>query len=208
LGIGPSRFTIKAVFGSTSNFYKDTGSAETHRIGTFDSWSLDDFLTHIQQVGGQRRPTREQLDKIAEGDPSRPTACLMHERFIDIGGFKGLLEKAGYPVIDLWEPVDFIDWGARFMRANQDLLPQALMMDFLSTKKLGPSAPTTIKKFDRKFRNYQKEVIRRYESGGYDYDEDRDRSLVLGEEYEAFRENKRQKDKERHAKNRTRVIKA
>jgi hypothetical protein len=198
LGIGPARSTIKFVFGSLSNFYKESGILETHRIGTFEHWSEQDFINYIRRIGGQRRPTRQHFDEMASQDTSNPSGSFMHERFLNDGGFRGLLEKAGYPVIDLWVKDDFINWGVKFMASNQGVTPQALMLDFLSTKKMGPSAHTVIKKFDKKFRNFQEEVRKKYEESGLDIEVDH--ALSLDDEYRTYREMKRQKDKARHSK--------
>jgi hypothetical protein len=135
---------------------------------------------------------------MASQDTSNPSGSFMHERFLNDGGFRGLLEKAGYPVIDLWVKDDFINWGVKFMASNQGVTPQALMLDFLSTKKMGPSAHTVIKKFDKKFRNFQEEVRKKYEESGLDIEVDH--ALSLDDEYRTYREMKRQKDKARHSK--------
>jgi hypothetical protein len=162
LGVGPGKNPLYRNFGSYSKFYIEIQAGNTHGIGNFNEWTLEDFLDFIKEVGGERRPTLDQISERARRNPSKPKAEYMHQRFKDIGGFSRLVELAGYPVVDLWERDDYIDWGVKFMQANSGLLPTAIMANYTSKKKLGPSGRGIIDKFD-KYGNFQREVLQRYQ---------------------------------------------
>ena len=141
MGLGPGPWTIRHRFGSVSQFYAEIGAKNTHRAGIFDDWTLEDYVQYVKGVGKATgsRPTLSQLKKRSIKDPFNPDPVGIYKRFKEIGGIRKLQELAGYPVIDFWNDEDFIDWGVKFMKANDGLSPSARMIAFLSRKKRGPS---------------------------------------------------------------------
>lgn len=177
LGIGPGRRAIRKVFGTYGNLYKEIKAPDTHIIGNFKEWSVDDYVDYIRRVGGDRRPNAGEFDRRAKKDPTKPKADYMRATFRDIGGFNKLLELAGYPVIDLWDKDDYVSWGVKFMEANEGLVPTSRMTDFLSTKRLGPSGASIRNKFD-KMGSYQREVIQAFEESVRKKDEEQAAMIV------------------------------
>lgn len=164
LGVGPTRHALLKHFDRKySNFYLEIGVRGAHTVGTFRDWSLEDFTGYLRRVGGERRPTMTVIDALAERDPTKPRSEYMRDRFRSIGGFNKLQELAGYPVIRLWEREDFIEWGVKFMEANDGKLPTALAADFLSTQKRGPGGKSLYNNFGS-LPSYQIKVIEAYYS--------------------------------------------
>ncbi|HVX48093.1 MAG TPA: hypothetical protein VHA05_01920 [Candidatus Saccharimonadales bacterium] len=157
LGLGPSAFAVRKTFDSYGKFYVAIRAKDTHNVGVFKDWELDDFVQHVKRVGGSKRPTKEDLKRLSDMNPANPDPEYMHQRFHDIGGFRAILELAGYPVIDLWDRDDYIDWGVRFMQANNGVVPTSRMANYLSAKKLGPAARTISDNFT-KLSIFQNEV--------------------------------------------------
>ena len=162
LGIGPSNYAVRRDFGSHSKLYAAAKVAETHVVKIHDDLSIEDAVSYIQKVGGRRRrPTESDLQKAHQEDPSNPTVILLWSRFRNIGGYNKLVELAGYPVVKLWEPEDYIDYGVRFMRANDGQVLTARKANYLSKQQRGPTASTIINHFDY-MSSYQTKVIRRF----------------------------------------------
>ncbi len=163
LGLGPGPWKLASQFGSISEYYLEIGAGNTHRIGVFDDWTLEDYVSYVRQVGHQvgKRPTLSEFKARSARDGRNPNPQLMYKRFKDIGGIRKLQELAGYPVIDFWEDQDYIDWGVKFMRANEGKRPAARMIDFLSRKNHGPSSYPVQKKFGG-VKNYQSIVEKYY----------------------------------------------
>jgi hypothetical protein len=162
LGLGPGKDTIKTAFGSFSKLYTEMRITDVHIMGNFDEWDIDDFVAHVRRIGGDRRPTAEQITAAGKKDRTKPQAAFIRARFEKIGGLSKILELAGYPVISTWEKDDYIDWGVKFMQANDGMIPTSRMMDYLSTKKIGPSGSSARSKFI-KMRTFQAEVGDAYE---------------------------------------------
>lgn len=167
LGIGPSQHAVKREFGNHSKLYAAAKVAEAHVVKIHDDLSIEEAVAYIQKIGGRRRrPTERDLQKAHQDDPSNPTVILLWSRFRNIGGYNKLVELAGYPVVKLWEREDFLDYGVRFMRANDGQVLTARMANYLSKQQRGPTASTIINHFDY-MSSYQMEVIRRF----YEYQE-------------------------------------
>jgi hypothetical protein len=162
LGVGPSRRAIRQTFVTVSLFYQEIGESDAHYVGLFKDWDLDDFVKHIKNVGGIKRPTTADLKAVSNSNPKYPKPDYMRTLFKEIGGLRTLFELAGYPVIDLWDKEDYVDWGVKFMEANNGMVPSSRMADYLSTKKKGPSGSSIRNHFDY-IRVYQDEVINTYQ---------------------------------------------
>jgi hypothetical protein len=165
LGIGPSSVQITNKFGNKiTNFYREIRAPETHRPKLFDDWTIDDFIKYVKSVDGDTRPERKRIDQLSKNNPQRPSSRVIHERFASIGGYKKIQELAGYTVVRNWDHQDYIDWGVKFIEANSGLKPTAIMLDYMSTKKLGPSASTVIVYGEfKKISLYQAMIMEKYE---------------------------------------------
>jgi hypothetical protein len=142
LGLGPGLGAIRNRFGHTSRFFIEIGAKDTHRMGIFDEWTLGDFANYLREVGGDRRPKRAQINALAARNPRLPKARLIEERFNEHGRFNGALTLAGYWVTDRWSKEDYLEWGLKFMDANNGILPVQSAANYLSKEQKGPSART------------------------------------------------------------------
>lgn len=161
LGVGPGAWAIRREFGNHTALYKEAKLTNAHSTGYFDDWDVDTAVAYIKSIGGKGPPTLEDIDRHSQMNPKNPSAILLWDHFRDIGGVNRLVELAGYPVIKLWNREDYIDWGVRFMRANDGQEPTARMANYLSSKHRGPTASTIINHFDF-MSSFQAEVIPRY----------------------------------------------
>ncbi len=163
LGLGPSPRRIGAEFGSTSLYYKALGLTETHRISPFNDWLQEDYVRYIQHVGEEieSRPTYKELHARSLENTNNPSPTIIAKQF---GGRKlgPVVELAGYPDIHSWELDDFVNWGVKFMLANDGLVPSARKINFFSTKGLGPSGRVIMDKFG-KLSDYQQTVLIAYQ---------------------------------------------
>jgi hypothetical protein len=164
LGLGPGRRGVENFYGSFTGFYKSIEITQTQMKGQFDDWTIDRFIKHLQWVEDQcgQRPTREVINDFARSKPwVYPTARIIAER---IGGGQNLgpaLELAGYLDIRNWEESDYLDWGVKFMKANNGLAISTPSLDYVSKKHLGPS-PTSVADFFG-IRNFTSKVKKQYE---------------------------------------------
>lgn len=161
LGLGPGKNAIRRNFGSLSRFYIEIDAESAQFTGVFQEWSIDDFVTYIKSRGNGKRPTTERLREVSRRDPTKPSPDLISTRFKDIGGFSKILELAGYTVVNLWDEQDYIEWGVKFMEANDGELPTSRMANFLSRKHLGPAGRTIIDNFN-KISVFQRRVAEEY----------------------------------------------
>ncbi len=141
LGITPTLFRIKQMFGSTSRYYRAVGDSSSSMSGAFDDWSSDQFLKYIASVAEEtgRRPTWEGLHELSRLDVSRPSPNVIRRRF-GTKGISPILEQLGYPGLWSWGQADYIGWGVRVMDANGGHSPSAKDINFLSKLDRGPSA--------------------------------------------------------------------
>jgi hypothetical protein len=178
IGMGPSRRDIRKIFVTLSLFYQEIGESDAHHVGLFKDWDLEDFVRHVKSVGGPKRPTTSDLKAVSDRNPKHPKPDYMRTRFKQIGGLRTLFELAGYPVVDLWEKEDYIDWGVKFMEANKGIVPSSRMADYLSTKKKGPSGSSIRNYFDY-IRVYQDEVKSTYQEAQLENEEVKAQKLAL-----------------------------
>jgi hypothetical protein len=173
LGLGPSSELIIDRYKTMSNFYTDIGVYETKRVGIFNDWTTQDFVKYISQVGNMlgRRPTATDLNDLSKENVNNPHYLVIYNRSKNIGGLSKLLELAGWPVVSTWKEQDYVDWGVKFMRANNGKIPAKHALNFLSAKKIGPSSKSTGKKF-KKIQFYQEKVQSAY-------DEEQDHKLLI-----------------------------
>jgi hypothetical protein len=163
LGIGPSVRTLIVEFNGKSNFYRESQISSTFRTGLFDDWTIDKFVAYVRQVRLEMgiRPKREDLDKQARNSANRPSYNIIYERSREIGGLRKLLELGGGFVAESLDDEGYVNWGTRFMRANDGQLPSNQAINFLSINKLGPSRKPIKQKFGS-LPDYQYEVSKRY----------------------------------------------
>lgn len=164
LGMGPSPSWFQAKFGSLAVMYAEARLNHVHKVGLFDDWTLFDFADYLRDVGKKlgRPPTREDIKLSALRNPNKPSHNIIYERFKDRGGFRGAKELAGFLDIEGWERDDYVNWGVRFMKANNGWTPTSRNMVHFSLRKLGPSDKVTSNKFGS-IANYQAAVIEAYE---------------------------------------------
>ncbi len=165
LGIGPSIHRISAMrrFGSTSKYYAELGASNTHRIGNFKNTSSKELVAYLRDVGSGlgRPPNVRDINRRAHNNPSRPTSSIYYDRF-GLGGWNKARELAGFVVIDNWDDDDYYNWGVKFMKANEGLIPTARHIRILSGKKFGPSDRGVMIRF-KSLKDYQRVVWSRFE---------------------------------------------
>jgi hypothetical protein len=163
LGIGPrvARFTSRLRFGSLSQYYQELGIDRTHKVGLYDEWTQHDFIEYatdlVAEIG--RKPNNKILWERHRAGLSGPSPYLIYQRFGSLGTW---LEFAGFPNIHAWEETDYIEWGVKFMLANDGRLPTARGLNKLSSLKRGPSSRVVLNHFD-KLSFYQKLTAEAYE---------------------------------------------
>lgn len=163
LGIGPriKHFTGAARYGNLSNFYTEAGLHDTHQVGRFRHWSRADYVAYIKNIAAEigGRPSQDILwARQQSGVDTGPSPYDIRQA---IGSTNLLLELAGFPNIHSWDEQDFIDWGVKFMLANNGILPTASRVQKLSLLKKGPSARVIQNRFVL-FSTYKERVAEAY----------------------------------------------
>ena len=163
LGLGPTAWEIRShpKLGSLSKFYVELGVTNTKRNGAFKDWSYGDFIEYVRTVSENlgRKPTLADLEQLAHQDTINPSAYMITQRF---GSLRAIYEHIGHPNIYSWEEGDYLDWGVKFMLANDGALPSQKVIDTLSKLKKGPSAAGTASHFGGSLTTFQQKVEMEY----------------------------------------------
>jgi hypothetical protein len=181
LGIGPTVGEIlnPKNFGTLSNYYQHLGIRNAKKTGQFKNWSSEDFKNYIRSLAKElgRKPTRNDLiNSYRNGGIDRPSLHVIISRF---GKLNKLYELGGYINFRDWQEYDYIDWGIKFMEANNQLIPTQSLIDYFSKQKKCPSATTFAKKFSDSLSNYQNQLADAYEQ--YVNRQQQDRAQKLAE---------------------------
>lgn len=175
IGPGPRKIMVATPGRRLTGFYQELKIQNVHRIREFDDWSQYDFAAYIRRVGKEsgRRPTAKDLRRRNLRNKRNPHPHLIAEK---CGGISGVMEYAGYVIVSRWEKQEFIDWGVKFMRANNGQLPVQRKIDYLSKKGVAPGYTSIYKRFQG-LNAFQKIVIKEY----YEHlkEQTRDRELLL-----------------------------
>ena len=161
LGPSPWEITHHPAFKSLAKFYTELGLVETRRAGMFDNWSTADFGSYIQELSSElgRKPTREDIVLAAKQTTRRPSLNVVISK---MGSLSGAYEAAGYPNVRAWTKADYITWGRQFMEANGGTLPTQAMIEYMSRKKLCPSASTFAKNFSGSLYGYHSDLEKEF----------------------------------------------
>ncbi len=145
LGLGASYKHLKSLPGGLTSLYQkaELQGVKTHRL--FDSWTTTDWVNYVAKLGEslQRKPTYVDINE-ASALPGNPSWTLMKKHGVRLSEVN---EKAGWVDVRDWDQDKFIDWGVKFMLANDGHKPTAVLMRILSKKGYGFS-PSTIFKGD------------------------------------------------------------
>lgn len=163
LGLSPRISFFKMQRGGLSRLYQSADIATARTREAFDDWSVEDYINYARRLEKKLKRKPEYEDFLALSESARnPSPKIIAERFGSIGV---ILEPLGYPNIKGWSEDDFIEWGVKFMKANDGKLPTSRALAILSRKKRGPNV-TTI--YDRPYftslMDYQTRVARVYET--------------------------------------------
>jgi hypothetical protein len=210
LGLAPGVWALRERFGSFSRFYAEIGASNTHRMKNFDNWTAEDFASYLIQVkalNNGQRPSRDVVDKLAKENPNNPSHDVMYAKMRGKGGYHKLLEMAGVFVVERASNQDLVNWGVKFMRANNGNLPTLRALDFLSIKQVGPSSRAIQLRFDSlsAFKESVEEafIIEKESPETISIDNNPEittEELRLNEEFEKFRQEIEARDKARKAR--------
>lgn len=157
----PSHLRSKWLFGSIDNFYQAIELNKLRKPGRFNAWTHQDFIQYINDIAEEMgdRPTQEYLWNHVKSGGHGPSPAVIAKRF---GSLRKALEQAGFPNIYAWEKEDYVNWGVKFMEANNGWAPTYRLIDYISKRKRGPS-PTTVSKHFGGVRCFQAQVIPAYD---------------------------------------------
>jgi hypothetical protein len=153
LGVGPHsrRISRRSRFGSLGNYYEACEFTDTHRAGKYSDWIKADYVAYARNVAAElgRRPSEDQLYDLISKGLDGPSPHVMSSS--GYGTFGDIFEIAGYPNVRKWDDDDFIDWGVKFMLANNGHIPTSAKFRKLSeqNKHRGPSLRAVIDHFDK-----------------------------------------------------------
>jgi hypothetical protein len=185
LGPGVQRFKADIRFGSLGEYYKELGTVPKYERGIYDSWTRADFADYVEgiyleltaasdQEGGYAVSIAEELrrrEKLGEG----PSVWVIYNR---AGRIMHLLDLKGYADIVHWDDQDYVDWGVKFMFANEGKLPNTPSVNELAKTRRAPTARSIFNNFgsmvdfqERVMLQYEDEVVRRESARKNRFDE-------------------------------------
>jgi|SRR5665213_3468201 len=159
LGILPRAEHFKRHPGGLAKIYEEAELSGVTNRGVFDAWTRADLLGYINRSAKEleKRPTWRDLEGRARDNASNPGPAVIC-RLLKCS-YGEILELAGYPNIRSWDLEDYINWGVRFMIANNGEEPSTEPLNLLSAIYRGPHAKTIQNKFGTvtKFRELVRE---------------------------------------------------
>lgn len=146
LGLGPEVRRITRRFGSLWHLNDIMQFEGGYRRGKFDDWSTRDFIEYGKELVKQsegKKPT-ERILYASFKYCSGPSPRLIRTRIGGIGRFQELL---GFPYIADWSENDYVEYGARILRANPGIKLTRYVFDELSQRQRGPAVRTLVNHF-------------------------------------------------------------
>lgn len=174
LGLGPGAHRVKSPqrFGSLTKFYYALGELPARESGRYDDWTKSNYADYVEKIflellrkrdaDGNTRPfsLADEINRRSKSGEG-PSVWRMSE---DAGRIMHLLSLKGYADVRRWEERDYIDWGVRFMFANEGRVPNTTTMDFLAKTRRGPTSKSVYMRAGRSIPKYQQTVEEEYES--------------------------------------------
>jgi hypothetical protein len=179
LGLGAGLRPIKNKFGKRTKFYEHINAIESRPSGAFDDWSTENFIKYIQKIGKLtgKTPTHAILLAYARKNPFKnPSPDIIGRRIDGKGELLPAIELAGYLDSRNWDEDDYYSWGVKVMIANNGLDLNAYIINYLSSKRLGPITSTISLKFG--LNNFKQRVRKDFEERKTDENEARNRKLA------------------------------
>ncbi len=144
MGLIPRIRYFRDLPGELSAVYNDAEVFDARQRDNFKHWTTREFVDYVQRlvVRFHGKPSYEQL-KLACSEPGNPN--LRQIRYRIEGGVSTLYEMAGFPNIRTWGYDQYIEWGVKFMFANEGRLPTLPALRHLHAQSLGPDVSTIYK---------------------------------------------------------------
>ncbi len=135
IGLGASLQYFRNSPGTLSDLYQKAELEGVKTSGIFDDWSTADWVNYITTLGEslQRKPTGPDIDE-ASTKPGNPSIRVMNIHGISPAR---IIEMAGWVDVNGWSRENYIDWGVKFMLANEGQKPTARLMRILASKGFG-----------------------------------------------------------------------
>ncbi len=132
-------------------YLKDVGVDRIRKRAYFDHLGIDGIVKHLKMVGDEEEcipttPILRRRIKDGKDEPSPEIIRRIAKRHNPDITFHHLFVLAGYPEhMELWEEEDYIDWAVAVMLANKGVYLTEPLVDYFSSKKLGPSTHPILK---------------------------------------------------------------
>lgn len=155
-GLSPSPEAIRRNHGQLAAINTELGFSGEKALGNFDQWTRQQYLRYGATF--KTRPTyRQLLSRYRRGYGPHPNR--ISSVFTSLPVF---YEHIGYPDTTVWNREDHIEWGVKFMEANDGLPPTSRATRKFSEAKRGPSEAQIILHFGY-WRKYNDEVAAQYD---------------------------------------------
>lgn len=162
MGLIPRIHYFKSKPKSLVGVYVEAGLEGVRTRNLIDDWTIKDFVSHIQVLAAQlkHKPGYDDLVEASRVSASNPHPTQIIRKFK--AGLSQLFELAGYPDVKSWSEDDYIDWGVKFMFANNGKIPTSRDMATLSSRYRGPHYSSVYDNVGP-LSDYQKRVQEEYE---------------------------------------------
>jgi hypothetical protein len=154
LGLGPA-MRRQHHFKTMGELRASLGESRGRDYGRYDDWTLHEFVQYAAELCTQLgwKPRKQDYD-ATDG----PGVSIIRSR---IGGISILNEMIGYPNFRLWSDEEYVGWGVRVLRAQDNKEISRSVIDALSVTDHGPSK-TTIRKHFGSWLNYKRLVLQEH----------------------------------------------
>jgi hypothetical protein len=144
-------------FDDVSHLYKELNLDNVRQRGMFRHWEKQDYISYLRMVMSTKQQ-RSIINELQERSSNHEGPSPDTIRRSTKTSITNLLEAAGY-LADMknLSYEDHIDWGIKFMMANDGRSPDTPSIIYLSSKKLAPTRNAIYENFGS-FPNYQDQV--------------------------------------------------
>lgn len=162
MGLVPRVHYFRSKPGGLAGLYAEAGLKGTRNRNLISAWTTRDFISYIDGLTKDLRhkPGYDDLVNASQASAKNPSPEQIVRKFG--ASLPQLFELAGYPDIKSWTEEDYIDWGVRFMFANDGKLPTSRSMAILSSRHRGPHYKSIYDNIGSLV-HYQKLVQEKYE---------------------------------------------
>lgn len=163
LTAGRKKILNSGYFGNMGHFLQAVGVEKAVYRGKYDGWSFIDCAEYVKSYSAELEALGvkpREVEFIENANKAKGPSPDVMQKLTGLPICE-LLMLAGYVYARNWTDEDFIEWGVRFMMANEGKVPSMTNIVTLSAIRRGPGMATLTRRYG--FENFQARVNERYQ---------------------------------------------